>query len=90
MDDQNVVIFMDKVKKLVELGNKPLAVIELDSLIHVLERQILKKKGKRFLLITIPDPTETEKANPIFMRDFELAHKLNEILLFLNERFSVQ
>lgn len=89
MDDQNVLIFMDKVKKLLEMGNKPKAIIDIDTLITVLERAVLKKKGKRFIPITIPEATETEKANPIFMRDFELANKQNEVINFLNERFPV-
>jgi len=89
MENQNVIIFLDKVKKLLELGNKPKAIIEIDTLITLLERAVLKKKGKRFIPITIPEATETEKANPIFMRDFELAHKQNEVILFLNERFPV-
>ncbi len=90
MEDQNVIIFMDKVKKLLEIGNKPQAIIEIDSLMTLLERAQLKKKGKRFLPITIPEATETEKANPIFMRDFELANKQNEVINFLNGRFPVQ
>jgi len=55
----------------------------------LLQRAISKKKGQHFIPITIPEPTETEKANPIFMRDFELAHKINEIINFLNKRHPV-
>ena len=89
LDDSNVIIILDKIKKLLELGNKPKAIIDLDAVILTLERKISKKKGRRFQLITIPTPTETEKSNPIFMRDFELAHKIYEMLVFLNERYSV-
>lgn len=88
MDDNNVIIFMDKIKKLLEQGNKPKAILELDTLILTLERFAAKKKGKLFLPIVIPQPTETEKANPIFLRDFELANKINEIIFFLNGRFT--
>lgn len=90
MEDTNVVIFIDKVKKLIELGNKPKAIIEIEALEYLLNREISKKKGKLFTPITIPPPTDTEKANPIFMREFELAHKINEIVTFLNGRFSQQ
>lgn len=90
MDDNNVVMFLDEIKKLIELGNKPQAVIEIDVLVEILNKAIRRKKGKLFQLITIPQPTETEMANPIFMRDFELAHKINEMAVFLNDRFSPQ
>ena len=89
MEDQNIVLFLDKIKKLIELGNKPKAVTEIDALETMLIREINKKKGKLFLPITIPEPTETEKANPIFLREFEVAHKVNEIVNFLNNRYPV-
>jgi len=89
MEDSNVVIFLDKIKKLLELGNKPKVILELDGLILLLTKSISLKKGKQFLPITIPPATETEKANPIFMRDFELANKINEIIYFLNNRYPV-
>ena len=89
MEDQNVVLFLDKIKKLIELGNKPQAVTEIETLETMLIREVNKKKGKQFLPITIPDPTETEKANPIFLREFEVAHKVNEIINFINNRYPV-
>lgn len=89
MEDANVIVFLDKIKKLLELGNKPKAIDEIDGLELLLTRQISLKNGKQFMPITIPQPTETEKANPIFMRDFELAHKINEIIHFLNNRYPV-
>jgi len=87
MEDQNLLIFVDKIKKLLELGNTPKAINELDGVIIILSRVIAKKKGKLFEIITIPQATETELANPIFMRDFEIANKLNEVITFLNGRF---
>ena len=89
MEDQNIVLFLDKVKKLIELGNKPKAITEIEALETMLVRAINKKKGKHFLPITIPEPTETERANPIFLREFEVAHKVNEIINFLNNRYPV-
>lgn len=70
-------IFLDKIKKLLELGNTPKVIIEIDTLIMVLERQINKKKGKRFKLIS-PQSTESE-----------VSHSLNEVISFLNERFQI-
>jgi len=90
MEDSNVIIFIDKVKKLIELGNKPKAITDIELLELELNRAISKKKGKLFTLITVPPPTDTEKANPIFLREFELANKINEIITFLNGRFSPQ
>ena len=89
MEDQNIILFLDKIKKLIELGHKPKAVSEIETLETLLNHQISKKKGKLFLPIVIPEPTETEKANPIFLRDFELANKVNEIINFLNNRYPV-
>lgn len=44
MEDQNIILFLDKIKKLIELGNKPKAVTEIESLELVLTREITKKK----------------------------------------------
>ena len=87
MDDQNVIIYLDKIKKLIELGNKPKAITEIDAIMVMLNKKMARKNGKLFQLIVIPQATETERSNPIFMRDFELGHKMNEILTFLNDRF---
>lgn len=89
MEDQNFILFLDKIKKLIELGNRPKAVSEIEALETLLIHQVNKKKGKLFLPITIPEPTETEKANPIFLREFELANKVNEIINFLNNRYPI-
>ena len=88
MEDQNIIIFLDKVKKLIELGNKPKAVTEIESIMEILQKQINLKKGKVIIPITIPEPTDTEKANPIFLRDYELAGKINEIINLINQRWS--
>lgn len=89
MEDQNVVLFLDKIKKLLELGNKPKAIQEIEQLEILLIHAVTKKKGKLFLPIIIPEPTETERANPIFLRDFELANKINELINFLNHRHPI-
>ena len=89
MEDQNIILFLDKIKKLLEIGNKPKAITEIETLETLLVRAVNKKQGKRFLPITIPEPTETEKANPIFLREFEIANKVNEIINFLNDRHMV-
>lgn len=87
MEDQNVLIYLDKIKKLLELGNKDKAITEIDTLEMTLSRAIAKKKGHLILPILIPQPTETEKSNPILLREFELANKFNEIIHFINGRF---
>jgi len=43
MENQNVIIFLDKIKKLIELGNKPKAISEIEIITIQLERQIRKK-----------------------------------------------
>lgn len=80
---------MDEIKKLLELGNKPKAILKLDTLIIILEREMLKRNGKRFLPLHIPVATETSKTNPLLIRDCEIASKQNEIIHFLNERYPV-
>jgi len=89
MEDQNIILFLDKIKKLIELGNKPKAVTEIESLELVLTREITKKKGKQFIPISVPTPTEADKSNLIIMRDFEICNKVNEIIYFLNNRHPV-
>ena len=85
MEDQNIIIFLDKIKKLLELGNKPKAIAEIEVIMVILQNKIAKKNGKLFRLITIPQQTEATDST---LRDFELAHKVNEIITFLNERYS--
>ena len=67
----------------------PQTIIDIEVLESELMRYISKKKGVQIVPITIPEATDTEKANPIFMRDFELAGKINEIIHFLNNRHPV-
>lgn len=68
----------------------PQTITDIEILETELLRNIAKKKGVQIVPITIPPATETEKANPIFMRDFEIAGKTNEIIHFLNNRFPVE
>lgn len=89
MEDQNVVIFLDKIKKDLEMHKVPQTITHIEALETELLRSISKKKGLQIVPITIPPATETEKANPIFMREFELAGKINEIIYFLNQRHPV-
>ena len=89
MEDQNILLFLDKLKKNLELGMVPQTISAIEVLETELTRNIAKKKGVQIVPITIPEPTETEKANPIFMRDFEIAGKSNEIIHFINQRFPV-
>lgn len=87
MEDQNVVIFLDKIKKILELGNKPKAIVELDAVIHVLEKKIRKSKGNRFHLLHIVKHIPGEPTNPEYQEITKQSQKINEILCFLNERF---
>jgi len=89
VEDTNVVIFLDKIKKNLEMNMVPQSITAIEVLETELMRHISKKKGKQILPITIPDPTDTEKSNPIFLREFELAGKVNEIIHFINNRFPV-
>jgi len=89
MEDQNVILFMDKIKKLIELGNKPKAVSEIEALDVLLQKAITRKKGKHFIPLSVPTPTEEDKSNLIIMRDFEIANKVNEIINFLNNRHPI-
>ena len=67
----------------------PQTITDIEILESELLRNIAKKKGVQIVPITIPEATDTEKANPIFMRDFEIAGKLNEVIHFINNRFPV-
>jgi len=89
MEDQNIVIFLDKLKKNLEMNMVPQSITTIETLEIELMRNISKKKGKHILPITIPEPTETERSNPIFLREFELAGKVNEVIHFINNRFPV-
>jgi len=76
MEDQNIIIFLDEIKKLLELGNKPKAIAEIDALIITLERSMALKKGKRFPFVL------TETYSPK-----EIAGVVNQITSYLNKRF---
>lgn len=71
------------------MNKVPQSIGEIETLVLELTRHISKKKGKQIIPITIPSPTETERANPIFLREFELAGKVNEVISFLNDRYPV-
>lgn len=83
MEDQNVIIFLDKVKKLIELGNKPKAIIEIDALMELLNKNVARSTGK-IEPVHIPD-----KDFGISPYEFgiENRQKINEIINFLNRRF---
>ena len=85
MENQNIIIFLDKMKKLIELGNTPKAADEIDTLIIQLEHHIRKKQGMVIVPLVIPNVDETSQ--PI---QFSLDNrkKLNEIIQFINKRFS--
>ena len=85
MENQNIIIFLDKMKKLIELGNTPKATDEIDTLIIQLEHHIRKKQGMVIVPLVIPNVDETSQ--PI---QFSLDNrkKLNEIIQFINKRFS--
>lgn len=86
MDNQNVIIFLDKIKKLIELDNKPQAISEIETIIVQLEHQIRKKQGKVIvpLLIPVVEEISSEKS---FCTDNR--KKLNEIIHFINKRFAL-
>jgi len=75
MDDQNVIIYLDKILKLLELGNKPKAITEIEAIMVMLDKQVARKKG---LLIL-----------PILHAQTETDNKVNEIIHYINGRFQV-
>lgn len=87
MEDQNVVILLDKFKKLLELGNVPKVITEMDTVILMLEKQLLKSKGSRFQSLHVPDVDSISHPDAEFHTDTR--RKINEIIKFLNERFPV-
>lgn len=88
MEIYNVVQVLDTVLKSIQLGNIPKATQEIESVLHILNMETAKRQGKLFQPIHIPQMTETELKNPLLQRDFELANKLNEVIMFLNKRFT--
>ena len=88
MQNENVIQILDKVSKLLQLGNIPAAKREIEGTLEILQRDLNKKNGKIFQEIHIPQMTETEFKNPLLQRDFEISQKVNEIIFFLNHRFA--
>lgn len=88
LQNENVIQILDKVSKLLDLGNIPLAKKEIIGTLEILTRECNRKEGKIFQEIHIPQMTETEFKNPVLQRDFEISQKVNEIINFLNNRFS--
>ena len=86
MEDQNIIIFLDKIKKLIELGNTPKAVIDMDALIIELEHKLRKQNGKVIKPLHIPLVDEISKPKQ-FSADNR--KKINEIIRFINMRYSV-
>lgn len=86
MEDQNIIIFLDKIKKLIELGNTPKAVIDMDALIIKLEHKLRKQNGKVINPLSIPLVDEISKTKQ-FSADNR--KKINEIIRFINMRYSV-
>lgn len=78
MQDQNIIIFLDKIKKLIELGAYPKAIIELDATMEILEKHTREKKGKLFQEMEMQYSGSAE----------DLRLKMNEFLRWANSRFS--
>ena len=78
MEDQNVVVMLDKFKKMLELGNKEKVITDMDVTIHMLEKQVRRKDGK--IIETIPTTMIGEEPEL-------LKQKINQIVIFINDRF---
>ena len=74
MEDQNIIILLDKFKKMLELGNKDKVILDMDATIITLERNVTKAKGLRIQPL-LPE-TKCDK-------------KINEIVDFINKRFPI-
>ncbi|MHA2401557.1 MAG: hypothetical protein ACXADH_01080 [Candidatus Kariarchaeaceae archaeon] len=81
MEDQNVIILLDKLKKLVELGAKPKAISEIDGTIAILEKNLTKLRGKLF--DELHSPMGADGSN-----DEVLRLKINEFIRWANNRFT--
>lgn len=88
MQNENVIQLLDKVSKLLDLGNIPKAKEEVHGTLEILMRECSRKDGKIFQEIHIPQMSDTEMKNPILQRYFEVAQKTNEVIHFLNHRFA--
>ena len=85
MENQNIIIFLDKMKKLIELGNTPKAADEIDTLIIQLEHHIRKKQGMVIVPLIIPN---VDGISQSIQFSLDNRKKLNEIIQFINKRFS--
>ena len=85
MENQNIIIFLDKIKKLIELGNTPKAADEIDTLIIQLEHHIRKKQGMVIVPLIIPN---VDGISQSIQFSLDNRKKLNEIIQFINKRFS--
>jgi len=89
MEDQNIIILLDKIKKLLELGNKPKAILEIETTIIMLERKLAKEKGSRFTSLHIEQELPGVELSEHGKFTEMNRQKINEIIRFLNERFPV-
>jgi len=91
MEDQNVVILLDKFAKLLEQGNVPKVIAEIYATITTLERNLTKAKGIRVPLINMNElhahlvSSDVPLANDIK----NIANHQNMLAKFINERFPV-
>ena len=85
MEDQNIIIILDKIKKLIELGNTPTAVSEIDTIIVQLEHHIRKKQGKIIIPLPIVSIEEISHSKQFALDNRK---KLDEVIRFINKRFS--
>jgi len=88
MENENVIQMLDNIHKLLELGNIPKALNEIQGTIDMLVRDKNKKAGKIVDPIHVPQFTEKELKDPIMQLYFEFGNKINEIASFLNQRFA--
>ena len=85
MENQNIIIFLDKIKKLIELGNTPTAISEIDTIIVQLDHSVRKKQGKIIILLPIVTIGEISQSKQFALDNRK---KLNEIIQFINNRNS--
>ena len=81
MEDPNVIILLDKIKKLIELGNKPKAIQEIEVTIEILEKHSKKPHGKLFEELYSPMGADGT-------HDEVLRLKINEMARWINNRFN--
>lgn len=88
MQNENVIQVLDKVSKLLQLGNSAAALKEVDGALEILVRECAKKDGKLFQELTLPQYSEQELKDPVNLMRLQYGNKLNEIIHFLNHRFA--